>query len=149
MEDHMTNGFGCRGMRSCGMVPQWRDLVQTEPSYLAAEFAVLRAMQGETMTDVNNVRSGQRERETHTDRERERGSWHRVKHSRVDVSISSNMQVVNSVRNTKTLRSLRGHLSPIYLARSSLRSLASFCRCSELMESGKNKNKKHRDLSYE
>lgn len=60
------------------------------------------------------------------------------------------MQVVNSVRNTKTLRSLRGHLSPIYLARSSLRSLASFCRCSELMESEKTKQKqKHRDLSYE
>lgn len=103
----IPNGFGRGGFR--------------EAAYLAAEFAVLKAMQGENNKKRQQL-SFTAERQRRNDIQNKR--WiHRAKVRPLNVPSQCRWS----------------WLLPIYLARSSRRSLASFCRCSELMESVRKK----------
>lgn len=104
----IPNGFGRGGFR--------------EAAYLAAEFAVLKAMQGE-----NN-------------KKRQQPSFTTERQRRNDIQ---NKRWIHRVPKVGPLNVPSQWwwpwLLPMYLARSSRRSLASFCRCSELIESVRKK----------
>lgn len=124
------------------IIPTWHDCCESFSGapYLAAEFAVLSAMQEETIRDINN-RQSPHSRVTDT----QRGiQGKRCVHIKWVIRNPCFMHQTAADSGAQHVFYLLSLFLPMYLALSSLRSLASFCRCSELTESVREKRRKQR-----